>query len=165
MISVMAKPVNNAKKSGTRVQAQARGRKRGAPLLADAFLEAVLDAAGEEALVLERLELRARELHAILAKNPDWIDAARLALQEREIDTDEPEFGWLRHSDPLEFESESDSNWSQYRGLLQQEVKLESVDRLQSSLDRTQELILELQAKKRAKLEQRQPNVQPEESD
>jgi hypothetical protein len=133
-------------------------------LTSDAFLEAVLDSGGDESMVLETLELRPRELHDWLAKNTDVIDAARLALEEREIDTSEPEFGWLRHSSTLDFASEEDSNWSQYRGLLQQEVKLEAGDKLQDSLERTQAMVAELQAKKRAKLEQRQPN-QPEESD
>jgi hypothetical protein len=133
-------------------------------LTSDAFLEAVLDSGGDETSVLATLELRPRELHDWLAKNTDVIDAARLALEEREIDTSEPEFGWLRHSSTLDFASEEDSNWSQYRGLLQQEVKLEAGDKLQDSLERTQAMVAELQAKKRAKLEQRQPN-QPEESD
>jgi hypothetical protein len=138
-------------------------------LLPDAFLEAVLDAGGDETLVLETLELRPRELHDWLGKNLDVIDAARLALEEREIDTSEPEFGWLRHSGQLDltgqFSGEEDSNWSQYRGLLQQEVKLEARDKLQDSLGRTQALVAELQAKKRARLEQKQPRTAPEESD
>jgi hypothetical protein len=133
-------------------------------LTSDAFLESVLDAGGDETMVLETLELRPRELHDWLAKNPDVIDSARLALEEREIDTSEPEFGWLRHSGTLDFAREQDSNWSQYRGLLQQEVKLEAGDKLQDSLERTQAMVAELQAKKRARLEQRRPN-QPEESD
>jgi hypothetical protein len=134
-------------------------------LTSDAFLEAVLDAGGDEAMVLETLELRPRELHDWLAKNIDVIDAARLALEEREIDTSEPEFGWLRHSGSLDFASEEDSNWSQYRGLLQQEVKLEAGDKLQDSLERTQAMVAELQAKKRAKLEERQPRIQSEDPD
>jgi hypothetical protein len=134
-------------------------------LTSDAFLEAVLDAGGEESMVLETLELRPRELHDWLAKNINVIDAARLALEEREIDTSEPEFGWLRHSESLDFASEEDSNWSQYRGLLQQEVKLEAGDKLQDSLERTQAMVAELQAKKRAKLEQRQTKIKPDESD
>jgi hypothetical protein len=139
-------------------------RRQTAKLLPDAFLEAVLDAGGDEATVLETLEVRARELHDWLAKNPDVIDLARLALEEREIDTDEPEFGWLRPTGSLEFESE-DANWSQYRGLLQQEIKLEAGDTLQDSLERTQAMVAELQAKKRARLEQYQPQTQREESD
>jgi hypothetical protein len=134
-------------------------------LLPDAFLEAVLDAGGDEATVLETLELRPRELHDWLAKNIDVIDLARLALEEREIDTSEPEFGWLRHSGTLDFASEEDSNWSQYRGLLQQEVKLEAGDKLQDSLTRTQAMVAELQAKKRAKLEQKQKPQPLEDSD
>jgi hypothetical protein len=144
---------------------QAQKRKKSARLLPEAFLEAVLDAAGDETLVLETLEVRPRELHDWLAKHIDVIDAARLALEEREIDTSESEFGWLRHSGSLDFAGEEDSNWSQYRGLLQQEVKLEAGDKLQDSLERTQALVAELQAKKRAKLEQPQPRNQPEESD
>ncbi len=142
-----------------------RTRAQGQKLSSDAFLEAVLDAGGDETLVLETLELRPRELHDWLAKNMDVIDAARLALEEREIDTSEPEFGWLRSSGTLDFASEEDSNWSQYRGLLQQEVKLEAGEKLHDSLERTQALVAELQAKKRAKLEQRQQKNQPEESD
>jgi hypothetical protein len=134
-------------------------------LTSDAFLEAVLDAGGEESMVLETLELRPRELHDWLAKNIDVIDAARLALEEREIDTSEPEFGWLQHSGSLDFSSEEDSNWSQYRGLLQQEVKLEAGDKLQDSLERTQAMVAELQAKKRAKLEQKQKPKSFEDSD
>jgi hypothetical protein len=145
--------------------AQAQKRKKSARLLPDAFLEAVLDSGGDESMVLETLELRPRELHDWLAKNIDVIDAARLALEEREIDTSEPEFGWLRHSSTLEIASEEDSNWTQYRGLLQQEVKLEAGDKLQDSLERTQAMVAELQAKKRAKLEQSQPRNRPEESD
>jgi hypothetical protein len=145
--------------------AQAQKRKKSARLLPDAFLEAVLDSGGDESMVLETLELRPRELHDWLAKNTDVIDTARLALQEREIDTSEPEFGWLRHSSTLEIASEEDSNWTQYRGLLQQEVKLEAGDKLQDSLERTQAMVAELQAKKRAKLEQSQPRNRPEESD
>jgi hypothetical protein len=134
-------------------------------LTSDAFLEAVLDSDGDETSVLATLELRPRELHDWLAKNTDVIDAARLALEEREIDTSEPEFGWLRHSGTLDFANEEDSNWSQYRGLLQQEVKLEAGDKLQDSLERTQAMVAELQAKKRAKLEQRQPRIRLEEPD
>jgi hypothetical protein len=134
-------------------------------LTSDAFLEAVLDAGGDETMVLETLELRPRELHDWLAKNVNVIDMARLALEEREIDTSEPEFGWLRHSGSLDFPSEEDSNWTQYRGLLQQEVKLEAGDKLQDSLERTQAMVAELQAKKRAKLEQRQTKIKPDESD
>jgi hypothetical protein len=145
--------------------AQAQKRKKSARLLPDAFLEAVLDSGGDESMVLETLELRPRELHDWLAKNTDVIDTARLALEEREIDTSEPEFGWLRHSSTLDFASEEDSNWTQYRGLLQQEVKLEAGDKLQDSLERTQAMVAELQAKKRAKLEQSQPRNRPEESD
>ena len=138
---------------------------RKARLLPEAFLEAVLDAGGDESMVLESLELRPRELHDWLAKNLIVIDLARLALEEREIDTSEPEFGWLRHSSSLDFASEEDSNWTQYRGLLQQEVKLEATDKLQDSLERTQAMVAELQAKKRAKLEGRGPRIQPDESD
>jgi hypothetical protein len=145
-------------------QRSKRTKTQRSKLTSDAFLEAVLDAGGDESMVLETLELRPRELHDWLAKNIDVIDAARLALEEREIDTSEPEFGWLRHSGTLDFVSEQDSNWSQYRGLLQQEVKLEAGDKLQDSLERTQAMVAELQAKKRAKLEQRQAN-RPEESD
>ena len=134
-------------------------------MTSDAFFEAVLDAGGDETMVLETLELRPRELHDWLAKNIDVIDAARLALEEREIDTSEPEFGWLRHTATLDFASEEDSNWSQYRGLLQQEIKLEAGDKLQDSLERTQAMVAELQAKKRARLEQRQQKIQSEESD
>jgi hypothetical protein len=140
---------------------QAQKRKKSARLLPEAFLEAVLDAAGDETLVLETLEVRPRELHDWLAKNTDLIDAARLALEEREIDTFEPEFGWLRHSGSLDFTAEEDSNWSQYRGLLQQKVKLEAGEKLQGSLERTQTMVAELQAKKRASLEQRQSKTQP----
>jgi hypothetical protein len=148
---------------------QAQKRKKSLRLLPEAFLEAVLDAGGDETLVLETLEMRPRELHDWLAKNIDVIDAARLALEEREIDTSEPEFGWLRHSGSLDVADQEDSNWSQYRGLLQQEVKLEAGDKLQDSLERTQAMVAELQAKKRARLEQHQSKarfkVQPEESD
>jgi hypothetical protein len=49
--------------------------------------------------------------------------------------------------------------------LLQQEVKLEAGDKLQDSLERTQAMVAELQAKKRAKLEQRQTKIKPDESD
>ena len=153
----------------TKSQARGQKRQRKARLLPEAFLEAVLDAGGDETVVLETLELRPRELHDWLAKNTDLIDSARLALEEREIDTSEPEFGWLRHAGSLDFANEEDSNWSQYRGLLQQEVKLEAGDKLQDSLARTQAMVAELQAKKRDRLEQRQSKVQseiqPEESD
>ena len=162
-----AKPVN--RKPVNRKPVNRKPLNRKTRLLPDAFLEAVLDAGGDESMVLETLELRPRELHDWLAKNLTVLDLARLALEEREIDTDEPEFGWLRHSGSLDFASEEDSNWSQYRGLLQQEVKLEAGDKLQDSLERTQAMVAELQAKKRAKLEERQHNVQskvqPEESD
>jgi hypothetical protein len=144
---------------------QGRRTRQKQKLSSDAFLEAVLDSGGDEAMVLETLELRPRELHDWLAKNIDVIDAARLALEEREIDTSEPEYGWLRHSGSLDFASEEDSNWSQYRGLLQQEVKLEAGDKLQDSLERTQAMVAELQAKKRAKLEERQPRIQSEDPD
>jgi hypothetical protein len=146
-------------------QRSKRTKTQRSKLTSDAFLEAVLDAGGDEAMVLETLELRPRELHDWLAKNIDVIDAARLALEEREIDTSEPEFGWLQHSGTLDFASEEDSNWSQYRGLLQQEVKLEAGDKLQDSLERTQAMVAELQAKKRAKLEERQPRIQSEDPD
>jgi hypothetical protein len=142
-----------------------RRRTKAQKLSSDAFLEAVLDAGGDETLVLETLEVRPRELHDWLAKNPDVIDSARLSLEEREIDTTEPEFGWLRHSGTLDFAVEENSNWSHYRGLLQQEVQLEVGEKLQDSLERTQAMVAELQAKKRAKLEQKQQPKSLEDSE
>lgn len=100
-------------------------RQKTPTLTSDAFLEAVLDASGLEAEVLAALEVKPKQLHAWLAKNPEVREAALAELFEREIDTTEIQFGWLRPSVAPKLESEEDANWAQYKALLLEEPKLE----------------------------------------
>ncbi|MFN3266532.1 MAG: hypothetical protein ACK41E_06790 [Deinococcales bacterium] len=125
-------------------------KRQKAPILTfDAFLEAVLDASGLEAEVLAALELKPKQLHAWLDKNPQARQAALAELFEREIDTSEIQFGWLRPSAP-KLESKEDANWAQYRALLLEESKLEAAASLEKAKARTEELVSRLQAAKRA---------------
>jgi hypothetical protein len=123
-------------------------------LTTDAFLEAVLDANGLEGEVLAALEVKPKQLHAWLAKNSEAREAALLELFERDFDTSEIQFGWLRPAPSPKLEDD-DANWAQYRALLLEEPKLEAAQSLEQAKVRTLELVSRLQAEKRAKREQK----------
>jgi hypothetical protein len=125
--------------------------KRKSTLTADAFLEAVLDAAGLEAEVLAALEVKPKQLHAWLAKHNEAREAALSELFERDFDTTEIQFGWLRPAKTQKLEDDQDANWAHYRALLEEEPKLEAAQSLQNAKARTLELVSQLQAEKRAK--------------
>ena len=128
-------------------------KRKPSSLTPDAFLEAVLDAHGLEDKVLVALEVKPKALHNFLEKNPDVRQAALLELEEREFDTSEMHFGWLRPSAKVSPESEEDANWARYKALLEEEPRLEAFESLENAKARTENLVAQLQAAKRAKLE------------
>jgi hypothetical protein len=130
-----------------------RPRKTTSSLTADAFLEAVLDAHGLEDGVLTALEVKPKALHGFLEKNPDLRQAALSELEEREFDTSEMQFGWLRPSQKAEPQTEEDANWARYKVLLEEEPRIQAQNSLENAKARTQDLVSQLQAAKRAKLE------------
>lgn len=129
--------------------------KKSTSLTPDAFLEAVLDSGGLEDGVLVALEVKAKALHGFLEHHPELREAALSELEEREFDTSESRFGWLRPSLKSKPESEENSNWAQYRALLEEEPKLEAVASLEQAKARTHDLVSRLQSEKRAKLEEK----------
>jgi hypothetical protein len=131
-----------------------RRTKKVARITLDAFLEAVLDAAGFEDDVLIALEVNARDLHAWLEKNPHVKGLARDALEERDVDTSGYRLGWLRETD-AQLERDVDANWALYRQFLQEEVTLEAQDSLEEAKSRTADLVAKLQAEKKARLEEK----------
>ncbi len=139
----------------------ARSKKKPSLLTTDAFLEAVLDAGGLEDAVLVALELKPKVLHAWLEKNLEVREAALQELEEREIDTSEAMFGWLRPSTKSKPLEEEDSNWAQYKALLEEEPKLEALESLENAKARTTDLVAQLQAAKRAQLEQKKLAKRP----
>ena len=130
-----------------------RPRKTSSSLTPDAFLEAILDAHGLEDGVLTALLIKPKALHGFLEKNPDLRQTALSELEEREFDTSEMQFGWLRPSQNFEPQTEEDTNWARYKALLEEEPRLEALDSLENAKARTQDLVSQLQAAKRAKLE------------
>jgi hypothetical protein len=134
-------------------------------LTPDAFLEAVLDAGGLEAEVLAALEVKPKQLHSWLGKNPQIREAALSELLERDFDTSEIQFGWLRPSTNQAFETDEDANWAQYKALLEEEPKLEAVQSLENAKARTLALVTQLQAEKRAKQAQKTPRFEDVEPD
>ncbi len=128
-------------------------KRKPSSLTPDAFLEAVLDAGGLEDRVLVALEVKPKALHNFLEKNPDVREAALSELEEREFDTSEMHFGWLRPSGRAEPQSEEDANWARYKALLEEEPRLEALESLENAKARTQDIVSQLQAAKRAKLE------------
>ncbi len=128
-------------------------RQRTLRITLDAFLEAVLDAAGFEDDVLRGLEVKAKELQAWLERHPNARRAAREALEEREIETTGYRLGWLRDPEGAPKDEGVDANWAFYRELLVEDVALEAMEGLESAKSRTADLISKLQAEKRAKLE------------
>ncbi|NJK46492.1 MAG: hypothetical protein HC933_21600 [Pleurocapsa sp. SU_196_0] len=127
-------------------------KRRSARITLDAFLEAVLDAAGFEDDVLLALEVKARELHAWLEAHPHVKPLALEALEEREVDTSGYRLGWLRESQKSA-PPDTDANWALYRQLVEEEVVVEAQEALEGAKARTGDLIAKLQAEKRAKLE------------
>ena len=128
-------------------------KRKPSSLTPDAFLEAVLDAHGLEDRVLVALEVKPKALHNFLEKNPDVREAALIELEEREFDTTEMQYGWLRPSAKVSLESEEDANWARYKALLEEEPRLEAFESLENAKARTENLVAQLQAAKRAKLE------------
>jgi hypothetical protein len=131
----------------------------------DAFLEAVLDAAGYEDDVLIALEVKSRDLHAWLENNPNVKGLAREALEERDVDTAGFRLGWLRDTE-RQPERDVDANWALYRQFLEEESTLEARDALEDAKSRTADLVARLQAEKKARLEtikaQRPPRLEGE---
>jgi hypothetical protein len=134
-------------------------RKSSPQITTDAFLEAVLDANGLEGEVLAALEVKPKQLHAWLAKNSEAREAALLELFEREFDTSDIQFGWLRPPQTAKLEDD-DANWAQYRALLLEEPKLEAAQSLEQAKARTLALVSQLQAEKRARREQKKNHVE-----
>jgi hypothetical protein len=134
-------------------------------LTPDAFLEAVLDAGGLEAEVLAALEVKAKQLHTWLSKNSQTREAALAELAERDFDTSEIQFGWLRPSKAPTLEDNEDANWAQYKALLEEEPKLEAVQSLENAKARTLTLVTQLQAEKRAKRQPKTPRFEDVEAD
>ncbi len=129
----------------------ARGKKkREAKIMADAFLEAVLDAGGLEDDVLAALQVKAKELHLWMQKNFDVVQAARVELEEREIDTTEPHLGWLRGASSGLEVIDLEGDWAQYREFLLEQPKVEAREELEHAMERTADLVSRLQAEKRA---------------
>lgn len=128
-------------------------KRKPSSLTPDAFLEAVLDAGGLEDRVLVALEVKPKALHNFLEKNPDVRQAALSELEEREFDTSEMHFGWLRLSTKVSPESEEDANWARYKALLEEEPRLEALESLENAKMKTENLVSQLQAAKRAKIE------------
>jgi hypothetical protein len=128
-------------------------KRKSSSLSPDAFLEAVLDAAGLEDSVLIALETKPKALHKFLEQHPELRQIAITELEEREIDTTEAIFGWLRPNQQAKLETEEDTNWARYKALLEEEPRLEAVESLETAKARTLEMVLKLQAEKRAKLE------------
>jgi hypothetical protein len=138
-------------------------KKREAKITADAFLEAVLDAGGLEEDVLAALEVKSKELHAWMAKNADVVNAARDELEERNIDTTEADFGWLRGSTSSGLEViDLEGDWAQYREFLLEQPKIEAREELESAMGRTADLVARLQAEKRAKKKPKGEPTPPE---
>jgi hypothetical protein len=136
-----------------------------ATLTPDAFLEAVLDAGGLEAEVLAALEVKPKQLHAWLSKNNQAREAALSELFERDFDTTEVQFGWLRPAKSQALEDDQDANWAEYKALLEEEPKLEAAQSLENAKARTLALVSQLQADKRAKRQAKTPNVEGLETD
>jgi IS1 family transposase len=134
-------------------------------LTTDAFLEAVLDAGGLEAEVLAALEVKAKQLHTWLAKHNEARELALEELSERDFDTSELQFGWLRPAKTEALEDDTDANWAHYKALLEEEPKLEAAQSLESAKARTLELVAQLQAEKRAKRQVKTPRFEDAESD
>ncbi len=128
-------------------------KRKSSSLTPDAFLEAVLDANGLEDGVLIALEVKPKALHSFLEKHPELRQAALSELEERELDTSEPDFGWLRPSAKPKPPEETDSNWATYKALLEEEPRLEAIESLENAKARTLDLVTQLQTAKRAKLE------------
>jgi hypothetical protein len=136
-------------------------QKKPSSLTPDAFLEAVLDAGGLEDGVLIALEVKPKALHNFLEKNPEVREVALSELEEREFDTSEKQFGWLRPSEKIQPQTEEDANWARYKALLEEEPRIEALESLENAKIRTWNLVMQLQAAKRAKLEAKRKNPVP----
>ena len=145
-----------------RRRSRPNNRARKAIITPDGFLEAVLDAEGDEATVLTTLEAHERELHAWMGKHPDAVQMARDALAERGVDISEPMLGWLRGDETIVSVPDNDENWAKYRDLLLEEQVLDERDVLERAKSKTAELVARLQAEKQAR---RQPKRAPDEGD
>ena len=126
----------------------------------DAFLEAVLDTEGFEDMVLEILDVKAKALHAWMNKNETAVQLAREALEERDIDTTDTLLGWLSTASSLKNLQADTSDWAKYRDLLLEETVIEAKETLTGSLERTNSLLEQLQAEKRAKQAAKKPKLE-----
>ena len=126
----------------------------------DAFLEAVLDAEGFEDMVLEILDVKAKALHAWMNKNETAVQLAREALEERDIDTTDTLLGWLSTASSLKNLQADTSDWAKYRDLLLEETVMEAKETLTGALERTNSLLEQLQAEKRAKQAAKKPKLE-----
>ena len=131
----------------------------------DAFLEAVLDTEGFEDMVLEILDVKAKALHAWMNKNETAVQLAREALEERDIDTTDALLGWLSTASSLKVLQADTSDWAKYRDLLIEETVIEAKETLMGSLERTNSLLEQLQAEKRAKQAAKKPKFEFQEYD
>lgn len=131
----------------------------------DAFLEAVLDTEGFEDMVLEILDVKAKALHAWMNKNETAVQLAREALEERDIDTTDALLGWLSTASSLKVLQADTSDWAKYRDLLIEETMIEAKETLTGSLERTNSLLEQLQAEKRAKQAAKKPKLEFQEYD
>ena len=131
----------------------------------DAFLEAVLDTEGFEDMVLEILDVKAKALHAWMNKNETAVQLAREALEERDIDTTDALLGWLSTASSLKVLQADTSDWAKYRDLLLEETVIEAKETLTGSLEKTNTLLEQLQAEKRAKQAAKKPKLEFQEYD
>ena len=131
----------------------------------DAFLEAVLDTEGFEDMVLEILDVKAKALHAWMNKNETAVQLAREALEERDIDTTDALLGWLSTASSLKVLQADTSDWAKYRDLLLEETVIEAKETLTGSLEKTNTLLEQLQAEKRAKQATKKPKLEFQEYD
>ena len=131
----------------------------------DAFLEAVLDTEGFEDMVLEILDVKAKALHAWMNKNETAVQLAREALEERDIDTTDALLGWLSTASSLKVLQADTSDWAKYRDLLLEETVIEAKETLTGSMTRTNSLLEQLQAEKRAKQAAKKPKLEFQEYD
>ena len=90
-------------------------------------------------------------LHAWMNKNETAVQLAREALEERDIDTTDTLLGWLSTASSLKNLQADTSDWAKYRDLLLEETVMEAKETLTGALERTNSLLEQLQAEKRAK--------------
>ena len=116
-------------------------------------------------MVLEILEIKAKALHAWMNKNEPVVELAKAALEERDIDTTDALLGWLSTESSLKTLQSDNSDWAKYRDLLLEETVIEAKETLSGSLQRTNSLLEQLAAEKRAKQAARKPKLEFQEYD